>query len=358
MGNLIKNWNGNLRGTNTGRLHLKVESQEQNNIQGILRVNDDKEGLLVYSITGTYENSLLSFSGELDKEKNLQHVLIKAQLSRIPIIGEINGSATLTAHGSLSGEWNSSIGTAGTFTLFPDNLGVSEAVEIEAVNQKLVAKNINLGVIRLELENLKYLLEEIKKAFPSGRITITYPFVGQEITSYLEDFYENIGNLSTLNTLKIFAQERETSTISRIVSIKFDKNLNSLHIESSDRIWVNGQIQLIEDHLKPFQNFTATWVKKLLHKLFEPLVIIAILIILPSIGNLLHRVYWFVPTFILLFYLNKINRKLVPNFVLYINRKNKHLIAWLWPVISLVMGILTPVISGLLAQYLGINIPS
>ena len=56
-------WAGKVYGTNTGNLFVKLEGEDAA-LVGTLRFNDTVVGLTEYSISGSFDGALLTFTGQ------------------------------------------------------------------------------------------------------------------------------------------------------------------------------------------------------------------------------------------------------------------------------------------------------
>ena len=106
MGNLTKLWAGRIYGTNTGNMFLNFEETGPI-LKGTLRFLDSQLGVAMYALEGSY-----------GKEISLTGTPLKEAHDGIEF-GTIQVSASLTPEGNLRGQWESSLGTAGTFEAYP-----------------------------------------------------------------------------------------------------------------------------------------------------------------------------------------------------------------------------------------------
>lgn len=103
MENLSGPWNGELSGTNSGRMNISLQ-HEGNRIYGEGSFHEPALGEYKYQIQGISEND------------NLNLILTPISKSHLGIqLGTIEADATLDNSGKIIGKWNSSIGTSGTF---------------------------------------------------------------------------------------------------------------------------------------------------------------------------------------------------------------------------------------------------
>lgn len=99
-------WAGRACGTNIGNLIMNLEG-EDSALCGKLRLLDNQVGIAVYSIAGSFDGSLLKIAGEPEASPEGQK------------LGALSAHARLNSKGELHGERQPSIGTAGTFVLYP-----------------------------------------------------------------------------------------------------------------------------------------------------------------------------------------------------------------------------------------------
>lgn len=103
-----RRWAGKVFGTNTGNLFVSLEGDDTA-LRGKLRILDDRFGIAVYSVTGTFDEQQLTFNGKPET--------VPAQDGTTH--GDLKATAKFNAKGELRGDWESTLGTAGTFVLFP-----------------------------------------------------------------------------------------------------------------------------------------------------------------------------------------------------------------------------------------------
>ena len=106
MSEIGRLWAGRVFGTNTGNLFVELDQTEAG-VSGTLRLLDTLYGLSIYEITGSIDGSTLEFEGE------------PKQVAPGVETGRFVAKATLTPQGHFRGQWQTSIGTAGTFELYP-----------------------------------------------------------------------------------------------------------------------------------------------------------------------------------------------------------------------------------------------
>ncbi len=205
MQKLANRWAGRLYGTNTGNLFFDL-SQEGNNISGTVRINDNVMGVYVYTYEGTVNDEIVMVCTPAQEVDGL-------------IQGNVTVKGYLTDSGHFKGDWESTIGTAGTFDAFPHNINKNEQnpSNNESTPEQIHNKSIELGSLRLFRSDVIQLIDFIKKDFTDGKAIVTYSLRGSEVTKYADDFLENFEGLEKINYLKVVIQEPEAYGINRVV---------------------------------------------------------------------------------------------------------------------------------------------
>lgn len=107
MARVGRNWNGRIYGTNTGNVALTLDG-ENDALTGVIRFRDDEFGLAIFNVTGTFSEGKIELIGTSSND-----VADGVQ------VGDVQITGSLTADGRIDGEWRSTIGTGGTFQLYP-----------------------------------------------------------------------------------------------------------------------------------------------------------------------------------------------------------------------------------------------
>jgi hypothetical protein len=152
---LSRLWAGKAFGTHTGNLFIKLQG-EDNALSGTLRFNDDATGIAVYSVNGAFNGTLLKLTGTVQLQ------------APGTAYGTLVASASLKPTGNLGGEWETTVGSGGTFVLFPhDN---PEAASAAVVPDQLHTARHYFKPIEISREQIITLADEIQKSFPKGRL--------------------------------------------------------------------------------------------------------------------------------------------------------------------------------------------
>ena len=152
MTELAKNWTGNIYGTNTGNLFIEFTFDEEK-INGTLRINDNAYGMTIYVVSGIFKDNSLKLLG-VSSYPEREH------LAKISLEVDV----ILNSKGNLEGDWKTSIETAGKLVAYPYTSDAeSQQTKPKALpSEQVHFKNINLGAIRLYLDDLQNLFNEIK----------------------------------------------------------------------------------------------------------------------------------------------------------------------------------------------------
>lgn len=320
MKQLANRWAGRIYGTNTGNIFLDLK-QDGTSVSGQLRIMDTVYGVSVYKYTGTADEQIVLCCEpiQFDTTTTIEY-------------GQVTVKGKLTEQGTIKGEWHTTIGTAGTFEIYPHNLNF----ENEPNNSKpeqIHNKSINVGSIRLFKDDLINLISFIKKDFSSGRVVVTYFHRGTEQTKYAEDFLSDCSDIEKLNYIKLVIQEPEAYNINRLVVVELTThNGSDIRVSGINESWVLGKSLSIYEFIKPKQNLLITTYKK--HGLNLNFFIFLIMIIaMPDINNVLSRIAFTLSVIILLNILLFIHNKIIPNTAIYMQQTRPNLFIRLWPTI-------------------------
>src|SRR3546814_10985534 len=89
----------------------------------------------------------------------------------------------MNAKGEIHGDWQTNIGSAGTFTLFP-HTGGEQPTDVQKAEQFHTARH-NFGAIEIDKDQIAEIAESIRREFPSVIVTVV---AGTEQARFLEDF--------------------------------------------------------------------------------------------------------------------------------------------------------------------------
>ncbi len=339
MANLANRWAGRLYGTNTGNVFLDLTQDEQN-ISGRLRIMDSIFGVSVYEYTGT-----------IDEE-----VVLNCTPSQVVDgvgLGEVIVRGRLTEQGSIRGEWESTIGTAGTFEIHPHDINFSSPSPQDTNPEQIHNKTVQLGSIRLFMDDVVQLVNFIRKDFSNGRVIVTYSQRGSELTKYADDFFEQLDGVDQLNYIKLVIQEPEAHGINRVIVVELVANGNSeIRVSGINESWVLGKAESILQTLKPKQNSLVTTYRKYGLNL-NGAIFIAMLIAIPDIDGWKSRAVFVISVFLLLNFLLFVHNKFIPNTAIYLEQDKPSFFKRAWPsILSWFIAVSSSVVAAIIFSIL------
>lgn len=319
MANLANRWAGRLYGTNTGNVFLDLV-QDDHKISGRLRVMDSIFGVSIYEYTGIFDEELIL---NCTPSKSVDGVEL----------GDVSVSGRLTPEGNIRGDWESTIGTAGTFEIYPHDITSADpgAGARETHPEQIYNKTIQLGSVRLFKDDVVQLVDFIKKDFTSGRAIVTFTQRGSELTKYADDFFGQLDSIEQLNYLKLVIQEPEAYGINRVIVIELVANgISEIRTSGINESWVLGKAESIFQILRPKQNSLVTTYRKYGLNL-NGAIFVAMLIAIPDIADWKNRAIFVVSVFLLLNFLLFIHNKFIPNTAIYLEQEKPGFLRRAWP---------------------------
>ncbi len=304
---LVKNWNGKLYGTNTGNLHLRIECT-QSEVSGILHVNDDAAGLYSYKVEGTYDENGLNMVGQ---PQNTNEDFD---------FGTLTTTARLSPKGNLEGEWETSIGTAGTFALYPHSqVGSHSTDPAPQFYEQSHTKYYDLGAILIDRDQFIDLAEEIQKEFKKERVVIS---VVSETTHscYLDAFKAGEPENKKVPIIKIYAQEAEGEDTNKVVAVEFGPEINRLMTQSHDEAWVLGKLAMLRAKVQKFERSYITNYKKLGVGMNQ-ILLLMLIVVLPSLESISDRLFLSSVVLMVIGALGYLHKKFLPFAQIYLGEK-------------------------------------
>lgn len=328
-------WAGKVFGTSTGNLFVKFEG-EDNALKGSLHFNDDQSGLVVYKIEGSFDGNRLSFNGKSEIQKEgIEY-------------GQLKATATLQATGRMDGVWETDIGSAGTFVLFPHSGAVPTLSGIAEPDQMHTARH-NFGPILVEREQIIMLAENVQREFSKNRLVITYT-AGSDQTRYLDDFKQYTSRHDQTTFLKIFAREPDGTGIDKVITIEFGPEVNYVMAQSSSESWSLGEVEKLKRDIQRFQRVYAT---KNLGVGINQIMLLGTIVFLPSLGNLRDRAILMIGVLALIYGVNWLHTRYLPHAAIYLSeRKSSWFTRFIPSAASWIIGIAASVVATLLGAYL------
>ena len=185
-------WAGKLYGTNTGNLYVTLEGDDDA-LRGRIHLNDSVSGLVVYAVHGTFDGQGLFLQGE--SEMPLEGVEL----------GKLEAKALHNSRGELEGEWAASIGSAGTFVLFPHDRVSEQEEEGDTRQEQLHTARHNFGAVAVDRQQITALAEEVQSDFKQTQVVVTV-LAGTEKSRFLGDFKYASFKDERATVFKIFAR--------------------------------------------------------------------------------------------------------------------------------------------------------
>lgn len=270
-------WAGRIYGTNTGNLFCQTKT-EGDGLVAIIRFMDDVYGLAIYEATGTFDDSKLELRGVP------KHGPENIELGPIVIIGK------LEPNGQIRGNWESEIGTAGTFLLHPHNTAKEPISETVDLSEQLHTARTEIGALRIYGPDLRELITAVQKDFGHERTIVTYQDDGTEKAVYGSEFLKKIPSKMRLHYLRLYIQDKDIGNLNKIVSVELSANgPNQITVQGAQETWVRGKLALLESVAKRNEAWTLTSAKKYGLNINGLLVVLAVAAVpdLPFISRLL-----------------------------------------------------------------------
>lgn len=312
-------WVGALYGTNTGNVFLEIEDAD-GVLAGTIRINEAGAGITIFDFTGeandTIELKLTPRKGPKGQE-----------------ITPGTATAILQPDGSLTGRWETELGTAGTFHVYPHKaLQTTEREQQAVVPEQAFFHTLTVGAVRLYKPDLQELLEGIGNDFLQGKAVVTYTDRGTQVTKFADAFLK--GRLvQPLKSLKISVQEPEPTGLTKLVNVDLLEGVGSqIRTSGSIESWVIGKAQTLRSILEVRENKLVSWYRKYGLKI-SILIFFLMLVAVPEITNWQQRAGFVGVVYVLLVVLAQIYNRLVPNTLLFVSDKRPSWWSRAWPTI-------------------------
>ncbi|MFS8183650.1 hypothetical protein ACMG4P_19145 [Pseudovibrio denitrificans] len=335
---IAKRWAGFAYGTNTGKLFLKLDGDDDQ-LTGTLHHNEPGVGVIVYDIKGKFEGSSLSFSGS--PQANLALVNL----------GDLSAHGSLNANGNVRGDWSTTVGTAGTFELYPHAHSENHQSEPQPSGEKLHTARHQFGAISIDRAEIIEIADTIQKEFKNSNLVITIS--GQtEQSLYLSDFKEKHSEFKEAVVVTLRASEAETNNINKVVQVDFGPIHNGLMTQGANEAWVLGFKEKLTFAVKPYQKFYATKFNKLGVTLNQIALILTVTYV-PSIDWTPGRFIFVAWVLLLLTAINYLHKKYLPFASFNFSQKPRGFFAKIWPsLLSLIIATTAAIAAALPVAYL------
>lgn len=241
---VTKKWAGRAWGTSIGNVFVNLEG-EDSALAGTLHMNEEGVGIAVYAVQGTFNAPSLRLHGEP-----------QVQIEGVEF-GQLTVNGTMNAKGELHGDWVTTIGSAGTFALFP-HTGGELPNDVRRVEQFHTALH-SFGAIEIDKAQITEIAERVRREFPSVIVTV---LAGTEQVRYLEDFKQFQFSADRGEVIKIFAQKSDGFGSNQVVSIEFGQQSNTAMTQGANEEWVLGQLETLKRDLKRYERTYITNFKR------------------------------------------------------------------------------------------------
>lgn len=331
---LTKRWAGRVWGTNVGNVFVTLDGDDAV-LTGTLRINEQGVGIATYAVQGSFEAPTLTLAG------NPESQIDGVEFGQLKVTGAMN------AKGEIHGDWQTTIGSAGTFVLFP-HTGGEPPTDVQRAEQFHTARH-NFGAIEIDREQITEIGESIRRDFPSVIVTVV---AGTEQARYLEDFRQLQFSADRVEIIKIFAQKPDGLGLNQVVSIEFGPLVNTAMTQGANEAWVLGQLETLKRDLRRYERTYVTSFRRWGIGINQ-LMLLAAIVFLPSLGGLKDRAILMAVVLALIFAVNWLHARYVPYAAIHLRPKEQGLLGKAWPrVASWGIGIVAAVIGSLTAVYL------
>jgi len=337
MSNLKGPWAGQIYGTNTGNIFVEF-SQNEAGLTGRVRISDDRFGISSYTFTGTED----------------EQVVLKCSSEQAPEgieVGEVTVVGQLQPDGTLTGQWESTIGSAGTFRLWPHNVDGSQQETTEP--EQVYNRTVNIGSVRIFREDIEGIFKLVQKDFLQGKLIVSYEQNGNEVTKYADSFLQDIGHFQELKKLKLFIQEPDVAGINKTVNIDLlESDGNVIRASGVNESWVVGKAESLRRLLARHENNVITNYRKYGLN-FNSVIFLLMIAFVPGIITWPKRLMFVGIVTLLLGILYSTHSKMIPNTLILLEDRPAGVWARVWPtVLSWVIAVSSALVAGWLLRAL------
>lgn len=298
-------------------------------------MNEEGVGIAVYVVNGSFDAPILTLIGQPQAQ------IDGVEFGQLTVVGAMNPK------GEIHGDWQTTIGSAGTYVLFP-HMGGEQPFDVLQAEQLHTARH-NFGAIEIDKEQITEIAGGIRREFPKVVVTVV---AGTEQARYLEDFEQFQFAVDRAEIIKIFAQKPDGFGSNQVVSIEFGPQVNTAMTQGANEAWVLGQLETLKRDLKRYERSYITNFKRWGIGINQVMLLAAI-VFLPSLSGLEDRAILMGIVLALNIGVNWLHARYVPYAAIYLREKKMGWLAKAWPrVASWGIGIVATVIAGLAAAYL------
>jgi len=317
MSGLSRLWAGNIYGTNTGNVFVELESGEQDNLKGLIRIQDHLFGLALYDVSGKFDGKELTLRGQAKQGPD------GVELGEVEIVG------TLTENGQIRGRWSSTLGTGGTFILHPHDQDQATFKEGPSPERLHTAVR-QIGAVRLYADDVKHLIQFIATDFSHRTVTVSFRERRTETNMYAVDFLKDIERLGEQRYLRLFIQEPDLFGVSKLVVIELNADgENQIRVQGAQESWVTGKAESLLAHMKSFEKPLATSVRKFGLNV-NGLMLMFVVALIPDL-EFWGRIAFLAAVLLIAAVVVQMHKRLIPNTAIYLSPRKPGAIAQAWP---------------------------
>lgn len=309
-------WAGRAYGTNTGNLFAKLDGDDDA-LNGTLHLNEPGVGVVVYAIQGSFDGNQLTLTGQP-----------QTQIEGVAF-GQLTATASLGARGALTGEWATSIGSAGTFVLFSHDQTQAVEADPSKLPDQLHTVRHHFQAVEVDRQQITAIADEIQRDFKNAQVVVTVT-ADTEQSRFLSDFKTFNFSADRAAVLKLYVREPEGSGLDRIALIEFGPQINMAMTQGGDEAWVLGMLEKLKRSIRPLERSYTTNFKRLGFGINQLLVVGAI-IFLPGLGSLRDRAILMAAVLALTFAINWLHGRYLPFAAIYLGKKPTGLFARIAP---------------------------
>jgi hypothetical protein len=304
-------------------------------LTGELRLNEPGVAIVIFKIAGKFDGSLLRLEGTPETEME------GVRLGRLEATGYIQPD------GSVKGEWETSIGTAGTFILFPHCTGAPSTGT--GVPDPVFTARHTFGPIQIDRDQIMALAQDIQRGFPNGKLVVTFS-VGSEQSRFLEDFEKLKLNSERAEILRLFVREQDSLGADKSITVEFGPYINLAMAQSVSEAWALGEVEKLKRETRRYER---AYVTSKLGLGVNQIMAVGTIVFLPGLASLKDRAVLAVGVILLMFGVNWLHRKYLPNAAIWLGERKDGWLARFFPsAASWFIGIAASVIAALLGAYL------
>jgi hypothetical protein len=317
MNSIGRLWAGQIFGTNTGNLAAEIDSSEAG-LSGLIRVMDNQFGLVLFEVKGSFDGSAIELTG----------VPTKAQEG--VETGTVTVKGMLTSEGSIRGQWSSTLGTGGTFVLFPHDMPGQNLASIGLPPERFHTAVRAIGAVRLFAEDVRELIGFLSRDFSQGRVVVTYHEGGNEITRYATDFENDLAKLGELRYLKLVIQEPEAYGINKLALIELNAmGANEVRTQGVQESWVIGKAEALASKVRLSQKSLSTTFRKFGLNLNGILALFALAAV-PEL-SFWRRMIFLLFVALVAWAVTQLHARFIPNCLISLSARRPSWIDRVWP---------------------------